>query len=67
MVENLPEPFRARAGFDRPPILPTQPGSIDDRAGRRAVELTDEARIAAFESLGERRRAIALLERRLRT
>jgi hypothetical protein len=66
MVENLPEPFRARAGFDRPAILPTQPGSIDDRAGRRAVELADEARIAAFESLGERRRAMTRLQRRLR-
>jgi hypothetical protein len=67
VVETLREPFRTRAGFGLRRVLPTKPGVIAGRARSRAAELADEARIAAFEILDERPRAIALAESRLRT
>jgi hypothetical protein len=67
IVTTLREPYRTRAGFRRRRILPKEPGSIASRAQSRKAELADDARIAAFEALGLRPRAIALAEARLRT
>ena len=67
IVETLREPFRTRAGFGLPRVLPAKPGVISGPARSRAAELADDARIAAFEALDERPRAIALAEARLRT
>ena len=67
IVTTLREPYRTRAGFRRRRILPEEPGSIASRAQSRKAELADDARIAAFEALGLRPRAIALAEARLRT
>jgi len=47
-------------------VLPAKPGLVATRARARAAELADEARIAAFEILGDRGRAIAIAESRLR-
>ena len=65
-VETLREPFRTRAGFHRQCLLPKPASSIASRAGARAAELADDARIAAFGALGERHRALRIVERRLR-
>jgi hypothetical protein len=67
IVETLREPFRTRAGFGLRRVLPAKPGVISGPARSRAAELADDARIAAFEALDERPRAIALAEARLRT
>jgi hypothetical protein len=67
VVETLREPFRTRAGFGLRRVLPAKPGVIAGRGRSRAAELADEARIAAFEILGDRGRAIAIAESRLRT
>jgi hypothetical protein len=67
IVETLREPFRTRAGFGLRRALPAKPGVIAGRARSRAAELADDARIVAFEALGERPRAIDLAEARLRT
>jgi len=67
IVTTLREPYRTRAGFRRRRILPKEPGSIASRAQSRKAELADDARIAAFEALDERPRAIALAEARLYT
>ena len=67
IVTTLREPYRTRAGFRRRRILPEEPGSIGSRAQSRKAELADDARIAAFEALDERPRAIALAEARLYT
>jgi hypothetical protein len=67
ILETLREPFRTRAGFGLRRVLPAKPGLIASRAQSRAAELADEARIAAFEILGDRGRAIAIAESRLRT
>ena len=67
IVETLREPFRTRAGFGLRRVLPANPGLVATRARARAAELADEARIAAFEILGDRPRAIAIAELRLRT
>jgi len=40
-------------------------GSIADRVQARARELADDARVTAFELLGDRNRAVVILERRL--
>ena len=66
IVETLREPFRTRAGFGLRHVLPAKPGLIADRARSRAAELADDARIAAFEIFGDRPRAIAIAESRLR-
>ena len=67
IVTTLREPFRTRAGFGLRRDLPAKPGVVAGRARSRVVELADEARIAAFEILGDRPRAIAISESRLRT
>ena len=67
ILETLREPFRTRAGFGLRRVLPAKPGLIADRARSRAAELADDARIAAFEIFGDRPRAIAIAESRLRT
>jgi hypothetical protein len=67
IVETLRGPFRTRAGFGLRRDLPAKPGVVAGRARSRAAELADDARIVAFEVLGERPRAIALAEARLRT
>jgi hypothetical protein len=38
---------------------------FDDRVQERAGKLADDARISTFDRLGEQRRALAILERRL--
>jgi hypothetical protein len=38
---------------------------FDERVGARAHKLADDARISTFDRLGEQRRALAILERRL--
>jgi hypothetical protein len=67
IMETLREPFRTRAGFGLRRALPAKPGLIAGRAQSRVAELADDARIAAFEILGDRARAIAIAESRLRT
>jgi hypothetical protein len=67
IVETLREPFRTRAGFGLRHVLPAKQGLIADRARSRVAELADDARIAAFEIFGDRPRAIAIAESRLRT
>jgi len=46
---------------------PMGEGSICDSVQARAREIADDARVAAFELLGQRERAVVILERRLRT
>lgn len=41
-------------------------GTLEERVQERARELADDARIKTFELLGERDRAVAIMERRLR-
>jgi hypothetical protein len=67
LVGQLREPFRAQAGFDRPPILPQRPGSLETRVQLRAAELLDDARIGALQQMGQRAKAVAIMERRLRS
>lgn len=38
---------------------------IEERVAERAKTIADDARVSTFESLGERPRAVAILERRL--
>ena len=40
-------------------------GSAAERAANRTTELADDARVRAFEIIGERERAVAIMERRL--
>ena len=40
-------------------------GSVAERAGHRATELADDARVRAFAIMGERERAVTIMERRL--
>jgi hypothetical protein len=67
MVGQMREPFRTQTGFDRPAILPQRPGSFETRVQLRATELLDDARIGAFQQMGQRSKAVALMERRLRS
>jgi len=67
LAERFPEVLRASTSSDDEPEVGGSSQSLTDLAASRARTLADDARVTAFEVLGDRPRAVAIMERRLRT
>jgi hypothetical protein len=49
----------------RPPAGLDVAGSVEDRVADRVKRLADDARVRAYETLGDRLKAVQIMERRL--